>query len=81
MSKRSASARKVLDASEADLFDDPIFHVAELTLPDEVIGGNRPNDTSVRHDFYLYGVDLDEIPELHSTVSQATGLQILPRLK
>ena len=81
MSKRSASARKVLGASEAGQFDDPIFHVAGLTLPGEVIGGDRPSDTSVRHDFYLYGVDLDEIPKLHSTVSQAVGLQILPRLK
>jgi hypothetical protein len=45
-------------------FDDPIFHIAELTRPEEVIGGDRPTDTSVRHDYYLYGVDLDEIPEL-----------------
>ena len=81
MSKRSASARKVLGAGKAGQFDGPNFHVAELTLPGEVIGGDRPSDTSVRHDFYLYGVDLDEIPKLHSTVSQAVGLQILPRLK
>ncbi len=45
-------------------FDDPIFHISELTQPDEVIGGDRPTDTSVRHDFYLYGADLDAIPEL-----------------
>jgi len=44
--------------------DDPIFHIAELTRPEEVIGGDRPTDTSVRHDYYLYGVDLDEKPEL-----------------
>lgn len=45
-------------------FDDPIYHVAELTRPEEVIGGDRPTDTSVRHDYYLYGVDLDSLPEL-----------------
>ena len=45
-------------------FDDPIYHIAELTRPEEVIGGGRPTDTSVRHDYYLYGADLDEIPEL-----------------
>jgi predicted DNA-binding protein len=50
-------------ASDAEL-DDPIFHIAELTRPEEVIGGDRPTDTSVRHDYYLYGADLDEIPEL-----------------
>jgi hypothetical protein len=44
-------------------FDDPIYHVAELTRPDEVNWGDRPTDTSVRHDFYLYGADLDEIPK------------------
>lgn len=55
-----------LTQSEAQVgdFDDPIFHIAELTQPDEVIGGDRPTDTSVRHDFYLYGADLDEMPEL-----------------
>ncbi len=47
-----------------EAFDDPIYHIAELTRPEEVIGGDRPTDTSVRHDYYLYGVDLDEIPEL-----------------
>jgi hypothetical protein len=45
-------------------FDDPIYHIAELTRPEEVIGGDRPTDTSVRHDYYLYGVDLDAPPEL-----------------
>ena len=46
-----------------DDFDDPIYHIAELTRPDEVNWGDRPTDTSVRHDFYLYGADLDEIPK------------------
>ncbi|MEJ5198408.1 MAG: CopG family transcriptional regulator [Anaerolineae bacterium] len=46
-----------------DDFDDPIYHVAELTRPDEVNWNDRPTDTSVRHDFYLYGADLDDIPE------------------
>lgn len=45
-------------------FDDPIYHIAELTRPEEVIGGDRPTDTSVRHDYYLYGVNLDALPEL-----------------
>jgi hypothetical protein len=45
-------------------FDDPIYHIAKLTQPEEVIGGDRPTDTSVRHDYYLYGVDLDTLPEL-----------------
>jgi len=45
-------------------FDDPIYHIAELTRPEEVIGGDRPTDTSVRHDYYLYGADLDSLPEL-----------------
>jgi hypothetical protein len=44
-------------------FDDPIYHIGELTRPEEVNWGDRPTDTSVRHDFYLYGVDLDEIPK------------------
>lgn len=44
-------------------FDDPIYHITELTRPEEVIGGDRPTDTSVRHDFYLYGADLDKVPE------------------
>lgn len=44
-------------------FDDPIYHVAELTQPDEVNWGDRPTDTSVRHDFYLYGADLDKMPD------------------
>ena len=56
--------RSSLLAAETDEFDDPIYHIAELTLPEEVIGGDRPTDTSVRHDFYLYGADLDEIPKL-----------------
>ncbi|MCX6030817.1 MAG: ribbon-helix-helix protein, CopG family [Chloroflexi bacterium] len=55
--------RLTLSAAEADEFDDPFYHIAELTRPEEVIWGDRPTDTSVRHDFYLYGVDLDEIPK------------------
>ncbi len=51
-------------ATDDKEFVDPIYHIAELTRPEEVISGDRPTDTSVRHDFYLYGVDLDEIPEL-----------------
>ncbi len=42
--------------------DDPIFRVGELTLPEEVIPGDRPTDTSARHDLYLYGVNLDLLP-------------------
>ena len=49
--------------AEGDEFDDPFYHIAELTRPEEVNWGDRPTDTSVRHDFYLYGADLDEIPE------------------
>ncbi len=43
-------------------FKDPIFAVGSLTRPDEVIGGDRPTDTSVRHDYYLYEIDLDSVP-------------------
>ncbi len=53
-------AQPVLVSDEE--FDDPIYHITELTRPDEVNWGARPTDTSVRHDFYLYGADLDEIP-------------------
>lgn len=56
--------KRILGAGDADELDDPIFHIAELTRPEEVIGGDRPTDTSVRHDFYIYGADLDEIPAL-----------------
>lgn len=38
-------------------YDDPIYHLSELTSDDEIIGGDRPTDTSVRHDHYLYRVD------------------------
>lgn len=54
----------VADGAE---FDDPIYHIAELTRPEEVNWGDRPTDTSVRHDFYLYGADLDEMPERGAT--------------
>lgn len=40
--------------------DDPVYRIAELTGPEDVVEGDRPRDTSVRHDYYLYGVDLDE---------------------
>jgi len=50
-------------AKEAEEFDDPFYHIAELTRPEEVNWGDRPTDTSVRHDFYLYGVDLDQVPK------------------
>ena len=46
----------------ADAMDDPLFHITELTRPEDVIWGDRPTDTSVRHDYYLYGADLDELP-------------------
>jgi hypothetical protein len=51
-----------LTPKKEEEFDDPIYHVAELTLPEEVIWGDRPTDTSERHDFYLDGADLDEVP-------------------
>ena len=41
--------------------DDPLFHIADLTRPEEVIAGERPTDTAERHDYYLYGVDLDTL--------------------
>ncbi|NOX62350.1 MAG: hypothetical protein GXP42_10475, partial [Chloroflexi bacterium] len=44
------------------LEDDPLFHIVDLTKPDEVIEGERPTDTAKRHDYYLYGVDLDASP-------------------
>ena len=59
--------RSTLLAAEADEFDDPFYHIAELTRPEEVNWGDRPTDTSVRHDFYLYGADLDEIPQRGKT--------------
>jgi predicted DNA-binding protein len=59
--------RSALLAGEAEEFDDPIYHIAELTRPEEVNWGDRPTDTSVRHDFYLYGADLDEIPKRGKT--------------
>lgn len=40
--------------------DDPVYRVAELTGPEDIVEGDRPLDTSARHDYYLYGVDLDE---------------------
>lgn len=43
-------------------FEDPVFALGSLTRPDEVIGGDRPTDTSVRHDLYLYGIDRDNVP-------------------
>ena len=50
-------------ASSDEPFDDPIYHIGESTRPEELIGGDRPTDTSVRHDAYLYGVDLDVSPQ------------------
>lgn len=40
--------------------DDPVYRIAELTNPEDVVEGDRPLDTSARHDYYLYGVDLDD---------------------
>jgi hypothetical protein len=40
-------------------FDDPIYHLADLASAEEVVGGDRPTDTSARHDYYLYGVEHD----------------------
>jgi len=51
-----------LTPKKGEEFDDPIYHIAELTRSEEVIWGDRPTDTSARHDFYLYGADLDEVP-------------------
>jgi predicted DNA-binding protein len=48
--------------SDATNADDPIYRLADLARPDEVIGGDRPTDTSTRHDYYLYGADLDQVP-------------------
>jgi predicted DNA-binding protein len=59
--------RSALLAAEAEEFDDPIYHIAELTRPEDVNWGDRPTDTSVRHDFYLYGADLDDIPKRGKT--------------
>lgn len=44
--------------------DDPIYALAELARPGEVVDGGRETDVSARHDYYLYGVDLDDEPEL-----------------
>lgn len=44
--------------------DDPIYALAELARPGEVVDGGRETDASVRHDYYLYGADLDDEPEL-----------------
>jgi hypothetical protein len=44
--------------------DDPIYALADLARSGEVVGSERGTDTSVRHDYYLYGAELDEIPEL-----------------
>lgn len=52
----AAPRRQTLDG----LADDPFFHITELTRPEEVIGDDRPTDTSMRHDYYLYGRELDE---------------------
>ena len=46
----------------AEVEDDPLFHITELTRPEDVNWGDRPTDTSVRHDYYLYGADLDKPP-------------------
>ncbi len=35
-------------------FDDPIYGLGELASEEEIIGGERPTDTSFRHDHYLY---------------------------
>lgn len=57
------AAPETQGAMREDGSDDPIFAIAQLTRPNEVIGGDRPTDTSVRHDLYLYGNDLDDGPE------------------
>lgn len=55
---------RVTGADEwAEGADDPIYALADLARPYEVIDGGRETDTSVRHDYYLYGADLDDKPE------------------
>ena len=44
--------------------DDPVYALAGLARIGEVIEGERATDTSARHDYYLYGADLDDEPEL-----------------
>lgn len=43
-------------------YEDPIQGLGSLTRPEEVIAGDRPTDTSIRHDYYLYGIDRTEAP-------------------
>jgi predicted DNA-binding protein len=49
-------------SNAAETMDDPLFHITELTRPEDVNWGDRPTDTSIRHDYYLYGVDTDRSP-------------------
>ncbi|MBM4460407.1 MAG: hypothetical protein FJ011_22035 [Chloroflexi bacterium] len=49
-------------SNSGETMDDPLFHITELTRPEDVNWGDRPTDTSVRHDYYLYGADLDKAP-------------------
>ena len=44
--------------------DDPIYSLANLANANEVIERDRPTDSSIRHDYYLYGADLDEAAEV-----------------
>jgi len=56
---------RVTDADEwPEGADDPIYALAYLARPGEVMDYGRETDTSVRHDYYLYGSDLDDKPEL-----------------
>ena len=64
---RESLAQYVLTSAETEMTgiaqaEDPVYALGDLTRPEEVILGDRPVDTSVRHDYYLYGVDLDELP-------------------
>jgi hypothetical protein len=56
------SPRADSSSNNAEPTDDPLFHITELTRPEDVNWGDRPTDTSVRHDYYLYGADLDRPP-------------------
>ena len=53
------------DPSRTAEYQDPILALGSLTRPEEVIGGDRPTDTSVRHDYYLYEVGRTDAPVIN----------------
>lgn len=54
------SAREMANAEWEEVLD-PIYTLADLARPDELIAGARPTDTSIRHDYYLYGLEKDDV--------------------